>query len=272
MSIEELAARSNKSSVAGMSIAEQAVADGRRIIETDLLDLFFPNADGNILAESNRDFNNAFLNLVGGGELYRNKDGSLRTNLSPRVKASVLAAMLNAEGNRDIVERLLDNPEGYNALINGLMQCAANVAELTKKPQYDISSELSQAVELYIEMHDKGQTVAEFEAQTDMFREQASNEVMFLCKLFEENQRTPSGISGVLKEYASQCKKIDTTTADLFGEEDPSKFKKLQSAYNHYATDLAQTSESDSSIKWRDTSSDSLDPNFKKQIAEVRAK
>lgn len=240
MSIEELAARSNKSSVAGMSVAEQAVADGRRISEAGLLDIFFPGADGNILAESNRDFNNAFLNLVGSSETFRNKDGSLRTNLSPRVRAAVLAAMLNTGGNRDIVERLLDNPEGYNALINGLMQCAANLAELAQKPQYDISGELSQAVELYIEMHDKGQTVAEFEAQPDMFREQPSAEVMFLCRLFEANQKSPSGISGVLKEYAAQCKKIDTTTADLFGEEDPSKLDKLQAAYDHYATDLAQ--------------------------------
>lgn len=249
MSIEELAARSNKSSVAGMSVAEQAVADGRRISEAGLLDIFFPGADGNILAESNRDFNNAFLNLVGGSETFRNKDGSLRTNLSPRVRAAVLAAMLNTGGNRDIVERLLDNPEGYNALINGLMQCAANLAELAQKPQYDISGELSQAVELYIEMHDKGQTVAEFEAQPDMFREQPSAEVMFLCRLFENNQKTPSGISGVLKEYAAQCKKIDTTTADLFGEEDPSKLEKLQAAYDHYATDLAQGQEP--AAKWK---------------------
>ncbi len=119
------------------------------------------------------------------------------------------------------------------------MQCAANVAELTQKPIYDISGDLSQAVELYIEMHEKGQTVAEFSAQMDMFREKPSDEVMFLCKLFEDNQRTSSGISGVLKEYASQCKKIDTATANLFGDEDPSKFDKLQSAYNHYATDIA---------------------------------
>lgn len=259
MSIEELAARSNKSSVAGMSVAEQAVADGRRISEAGLLDIFFPGTDGNILAESNRDFNNAFLNLVGGSETFRNKDGSLRTNLSPRVRAAVLAAMLNTGGNRDIVERLLDNPEGYNALINGLMQCAANLAELAQKPQYDISGELSQAVELYIEMHDKGQTVAEFEAQPDMFREQPSAEVMFLCRLFEANQKSPSGISGVLKEYAAQCKKIDTTTADLFGEEDPSKLDKLQAAYDHYATDLAQGQEANARWKIDDPSSERVE-------------
>ena len=51
-----------------MSVAEQAIADSRRILEADLLDIFFPDAGGNVLAASNADFYNAFLNLVGGGE------------------------------------------------------------------------------------------------------------------------------------------------------------------------------------------------------------
>ncbi len=237
MSLEEFAARSNKSQVAAMSVAEQAVADGRRILEAGLLDAFFPDSNGNVLAASNADFYNAFLNLAGGSETYRNKDGSVRQNLSPRIKAAVLAAMLNPE-KREVIERLLDNPEGYGALIGGLMQSAANVAELTQKPQYDISEELSQAVELYIEMHDKGQTVDEFAAQADMLREEPAPEVMFLCRLFEENRKTPGGISGVLKEYAAQCKQIDTTTVDLFGAEDPAKLEKLQAAYNYYSMDL----------------------------------
>nr|DAR29710.1 MAG TPA: ParB ddrB-like ParB superfamily domain [Caudoviricetes sp.] len=251
MSLEEFAARSNKSQVAGMSIAEQAVADGRRILEANLLDTFFPDANGNVLAASNADFYNAFLNLIGGTEMYRNSDGSIRQNLTPRIRAAVLSAMLNPD-KREVIERLLDNPEGYNALINGLMQCAANVAELTQKPQYDISDNLSEAVELYIEMHDKGQTVAEFEAQTDMFREPPSEETMFLCKLFEENQKTSSGISGVLKKYAEECRKIDTTTQSLFGDEDPSKLEKLRSAYDHYATDLATSAEESPKLTWRD--------------------
>lgn len=251
MSLEEFAARSNKSQVAGMSIAEQAVADGRRIVEANLLDTFFPDANGNVLAASNGDFNNAFLNQISGAEMYRNSDGSIRQNLSPRIRVAVLSAMLNPD-KREAIERLLDNPEGYNALINGLIQCASNVAELTQKPQYDISDNLSEAVELYIEMHDKGQTVAEFEAQADMFREPPSEETMFLCKLFEENQKTSSGISGVLKQYAEECRKIDTTTQSLFGEEDPSKIEKLRSAYDHYATDLAASSEESPKATWRD--------------------
>ena len=39
MSMEEFAARSNKSQVAGMSVAEQAIADSRRILEAGLLDI-----------------------------------------------------------------------------------------------------------------------------------------------------------------------------------------------------------------------------------------
>lgn len=239
MSAEEFAARSNKSQVAGMSVAEQAIADGRRILAADLLDYFFPDVNGNVLASSNTDFVNAFLEQVGGSEMYRNSDGSIRSNLSPRIKAAVLAAMLDSD-NRETVERLLDNPEGFNALVGGLMQSAANLAELSGKPEYDISEELSQAVELFVEMRNKGMKLADFSAQGDFFRAAPSDEVMFLMGLFEENPKTPSGISGVLRQYAGECKKIDTTTMDMFGTENPSKIEKLEQARDHYAADIAQ--------------------------------
>lgn len=240
-----------------MSVAEQAIADSRRILEAGLLDIFFPDAGGNVLAASNADFYNAFLNLVGGGEAYRNRDGSVRQNLSPRIRAAVLAAMLNPE-RRETVERLLDNPEGYNALINGLMQSAANLAELANKPEYDLSGELSQAVELFVETRDKGQTVDEFAAQTDMFRDAPSAETMFLMRLFEENAKSSGGISGVLRQYAAECKKIDTTTQSLFGEENPTKLEKLEEAYRHYAADLSNEAGNEN-LRWRDTGEPAAD-------------
>ena len=272
MSMEEFAARSNKSQVAGMSVAEQAIADSRRILEAGLLDIFFPDASGNVLAASNADFYNAFLNLVGGGEAYRNRDGSVRQNLSPRIRAAVLAAMLNPE-RRETVERLLDNPEGYNALINGLMQCAANLAELANKPEYDLSGELSQAVELFVETRDKGQTVDEFAAQTDMFREAPSAETMFLMRLFEENAKSSGGISGVLRQYAAECKKIDTTTQSLFGEENPTKLEKLEEAYRHYAADLSNEA-GNGNLRWRDAGEPTAEEiaEVNRQKADVKAK
>ena len=272
MSMEEFAARSNKSQVAGMSVAEQAIADSRRILEAGLLDIFFPDASGNVLAASNADFYNAFLNLVGGGEAYRNRDGSVRQNLSPRIRAAVLAAMLNPE-RRETVERLLDNPEGYNALINGLMQSAANLAELANKPEYDLSGELSQAVELFVETRDKGQTVDEFAAQTDMFRDAPSAETMFLMRLFEENAKSSGGISGVLRQYAAECKKIDTTTQSLFGEENPTKLEKLEEAYRHYAADLSNEA-GNGNLRWRDTGEPAAEEisEAQKQYEEVKSK
>ncbi len=255
-----------------MSVAEQAIADSRRILEADLLDIFFPDASGNVLSASNADFYNAFLNLVGGGEAYRNRDGSVRQNLSPRIRAAVLAAMLNPE-RRETVERLLDNPEGYSALINGLMQSAANLAELANKPEYDLSGELSQAVELFVETRDKGQTVDEFAAQTDMFREAPSAETMFLMRLFEENAKSSGGISGVLRQYAAECKKIDTTTQSLFGEENPTKLEKLEEAYRHYAADLSNEA-GNGNLRWRDTGEPTAEEisEAQKQYEEVKSK
>lgn len=255
-----------------MNVAEQAIADSRRILEAGLLDIFFSDASDNVLSASNADFYNAFLNLVGGGEAYRNRDGSVRQNLSPRIRAAVLAAMLNPE-RRETVERLLDNPEGYNALINGLMQSAANLAELANKPEYDLSGELSQAVELFVETRDKGQTVDEFAAQTDMFREAPSAETMFLMRLFEENAKSSGGISGVLRQYAAECKKIDTTTQSLFGEENPTKLEKLEEAYRHYAADLSNEA-GNGNLRWRDTGEPSVEEisEAQKQYEEVKSK
>lgn len=185
----------------------------------------------------------------------------------------MLAAMLNSGGNRDIVERLLDNPEGYNALINGLMQCAANLAELANKPEYDLSGELSQAVELFVETRDKGQTVDEFAAQTDMFREAPSAETMFLMRLFEENAKSSGGISGVLRQYAAECKKIDTTTQSLFGDENPTKLEKLEEAYRHYAADLSNEA-GNGNLRWRDTGEPAAEEisEAQKQYEEVKSK
>lgn len=255
-----------------MSVAEQAIADSRRILEAGLLDIFFPDASGNVLAASNADFYNAFLNLVGGGEAYRNRDGSVRQNLSPRIRAAVLAAMLNPE-RHETVERLLDNPEGYNAMINGLMQSAANLAELANKPEYDLSGELSQAVELFVETRDKGQTVDEFAAQTDMFRDAPSAETMFLMRLFEENAKSSGGISGVLRQYAAECKKIDTTTQSLFGDENPTKLEKLEEAYRHYAADLSNEA-GNGNLRWRDTGEPAAEEisEAQKQYEEVKSK
>ena len=273
MSAEEFAARSNKSQIAGMSVAEQAVADGRRVLAAGLLDYFFPDANGNVLAASNADFINAFLEQVGGSEMYRNSDGSVRSNLSPRIKAAVLAAMLDSD-NRETVERLLDNPEGFNALVGGLMQSAANLAELSNKPEYDISEELSQAVELFVEMRNKGMKLADFSAQGDFFRAAPSDEVMFLMGLFEENAKTPSGISGVLKQYARECKKIDTTTMDMFGTENPSKIEKLEQARDHYAADIAQQ-DANADLRGKYKEEGPTDEEIKeveRQIKEVKAK
>lgn len=184
----------------------------------------------------------------------------------------MLAAMLNPE-RRETVERLLDNPEGYNALINGLMQSAANLAELANKPEYDLSGELSQAVELFVETRDKGQTVDEFAAQTDMFREAPSAETMFLMRLFEENAKSSGGISGVLRQYAAECKKIDTTTQSLFGEENPTKLEKLEEAYRHYAADLSSEA-GNGNLRWRDTGEPAAEEisEAQKQYEEVKSK
>ena len=287
MSLQEFAARSNKSKVAAMSNAEQAVADARRILEVGnyggrILDLFFPSDSGDVLAETNSPFISAFLEAVGGREQYIDKNGKIKANLAPRIRSAVLAAMLNPEGadgsqesrgKRDIVESLLDNPDGWSGLIRGLMGSAASLGKLAGNPDYDLSGDLSQAVELYINLRREGRTLAEYNAQAEMFEAPPSDEAGFLVQLFEANAKSPSGISGVLNEYYRRAKNIDTSSQDMFGEENPSKFNVLQNAFEVYSSENPQE-------KWREDGpaaeygrpSPEETAEAERQAAEVEAK
>ena len=269
MSMEEFAAKSNKSDLAGMSNAENAIADARRILDAHLLDRFFPSDNGDVLAASNNDFITEFLNIIGGREEYIDKNGARKPNLAPRVKAAVLAAMLNPE-KRDIIENLLDNPQGWSGLINGLFGSVANLAKLDGNVDYNLADELSRAVEIFVGLQRAGESVATFNAQGDMFNEPISDEVGFLIELFEKNTRTPTGISGVLNEYYNLVKNIDTTTQDMFGEENPSKIDELRAAYQKYSTSLTE----EPNVSWRDTGepAEAEIAEARRQKDEVKAK
>ena len=269
MSMEEFAAKSNKSDLAGMSNAENAIADARRILDAHLLDRFFPSDNGDVLAASNNDFITEFLNIIGGREEYIDKNGARKPNLAPRIKAAVLAAMLNPE-KRDIIENLLDNPQGWSGLINGLFGAVANLAKLDGNVDYNLADELSRAVEIFVGFQRAGESVATFNAQGDMFNEPISDEVGFLIELFEKNTRTPTGISGVLNAYYNLVKNIDTTTQDMFGEENPSKIDELRAAYQKYSTSLTE----EPNVSWRDTGepTEAEIAEARRQKADVKAK
>lgn len=255
MSLQEFAARSNKQKVASMSNAETAVADARRILEIGtgggrILDLFFPSDKGDVLSESNTEFINAFLEAVGGREQYIDKNGRIKANLAPRIRAAVLAAMLDPN-KRDVIENLLDNPEGWSGLIRGLIGSAANLGKLAGNADYDLSSEMSQAVELYVNLRREGRTYKDYTSQLEMFEPAPSAEVSFLMELFEANAKTPTGISGVLNEYYSLVKNIDTSSVDMFGEGNPPKIAELQKAFERYGG-----TEHKSDVSWNIRKSD----------------
>lgn len=269
MSMEEFAAKSNKSDLAGMSNAENAIADARRILDAHLLDRFFPSDNGDVLAASNNDFITEFLDIVGGREEYIDKNGARKPNLAPRIKAAVLAAMLDPE-KRDIIENLLDNPQGWSGLINGLFGSVANLAKLDGNADYNLADELSKAVEIFVGLQRAGESVATFNAQGDMFSEPISDEVGFLIELFEKNTRTPTGISGVLNAYYNLVKNIDTTTQDIFGAENPSKIDELRAAYQKYSTSLTE----EPNASWRNTGepTEAEIAEARRQKDEVKAK
>ncbi len=153
-----------------------------------LLEDFIPDNSGNIRVASNRDFNHSFLDMVGGREAYLDKDGNLNKTFDTRVKNAVLSATLG--NNRQIVEKLLEDPAGFDKIVKGLLKSISSLVKLnTKNPSYELSQELSQAVEHFVEIKEKGWKVDEFLAQMDMFRDKPSEEVQFLMRLFADKKQ-----------------------------------------------------------------------------------
>lgn len=228
MSLQEFAQRSNKSQVARMSDSEQAVSDARVINEKRLMELFYPSDTGDVLAASNQEFVNEFLHLVGGREEYIDARGRANAALGKRIKRAVMVAMMNPE-KREVAETLLEG-DGWSALVNGLMNAAARLGKLRGNRDYDLSPEINDAAELYVRLRREGRTLEEYLSQGQMFEGAPSEAVVKLAELFEENRTTSSGISDVLGRYCDKAQRIDTTTDDMFGVQNPTKAELLESA------------------------------------------
>lgn len=76
--------------------------------------------------------------MVGGREAYLDKDGNLNKTFDTRVKNAVLSATLG--NNRQIVEKLLEDPAGFDKIVKGLLKSISSLVKLNaKNPSYELS-------------------------------------------------------------------------------------------------------------------------------------
>lgn len=229
----EFARQSNKQQVLGTGEAEAAVSDaGMLLRNTSLLDSFMPSEEGDVLATSNRDFLNKFIQGTGDAAALMTKTGYNGPALRKRVLNAVLGAVVGTE-NRQTISDLIERADVLNMqrVIGGLLKVAPQL--LRRKAVgsvYDISPQIAKAVSDLIRVRSEDIEASDFLAQNDLFGDPGKTaESDFLLLQFEK-AKSAAAIAKLLGEYDRLSQSIDTSTGDMFGAGLPTKGQLLSRA------------------------------------------
>lgn len=214
----EFARHSNQRQVLGMSEAEQATADAMRLRETPaLLGKFAPGQDGDLLAASNREFLNDFIESTGDrAELIDSTGMGYSPRLASRVRQAVLAAVIGPE-HRALLNQLIEVPEGLRKVVNSLLASAPRLLHYRGTP-YDLGSALAQGLGDFISAKRAGVALADHLGQIDAFSDSLRTPASdLLARTFDELKHA-NRITDFLASYDRMAAQQDTTTGDMFGQ------------------------------------------------------
>lgn len=167
---EEFARQSNQSQVLGMSEGEKAAADARMLVSNPaLMASFKPGEDGNVLAGSNRDFLQAFVQGTGDTAELRTKEGLNGPVVAKRVKNAMLGAFLGPE-EPGLLAALIEGQEGFKNVVNGLLTAAPDLARL-RGTAWDLAPVARQALRDLIGIRQRGEKVQDFLSQRPLLEE-----------------------------------------------------------------------------------------------------
>lgn len=214
----EFARRSNQRQVLGMSESENAAADSRRLVETpELLRLFNPSPEGDVLAAGNREFLNQFVEATGDGAELLARDGTgYSPKLAVRVRNAVLGALLGSD-QRATLDQLLEAPEGLRKVVNSLLVAAPRLLRFAGTP-YDLGPAIARAARDYITATRAGESIETYLAQGDMMRDRTRTpESEAVLRLFAE-AKSAKRLGDFFDAYARVASQQDTESASMFGD------------------------------------------------------
>ena len=215
--LARFAERSNRWGGLERSGAEYAESDARAITPA-LMRLYAPDANGNLLAASNREFMGAFLNAVGATGLT-NADGTPTPEAALRVRRALMTALFgDDERVRSMVRNLLEKGDELSTgtLLNALMKSAGRLLALKDgRASYDIVPDVREAALQYIAWRAEARrnprlTLSDHLAQTDLFSASATPVQQALARLLE-NGRFGAAIDRYAELAAKQA--VDAQTA-----------------------------------------------------------
>ena len=215
--LARFAERSNRWGGLERSGAEYAESDARAITPA-LMRLYAPDANGNLLAASNREFMGAFLDAVGATGLT-NADGTPTPEAALRVRRALMTALFgDDERVRSMVRNLLEKGDELSTgtLLNALMKSAGRLLALKDgRASYDIVPDVREAALQYIAWRVEARrnprlTLSDHLAQTDLFSASATPVQQALARLLE-NGRFGAAIDRYAELAAKQA--VDAQTA-----------------------------------------------------------
>ncbi len=219
----EFARQANASTVQRMSPSEQALSDGRRLASLDGLN---PDEDGNFT--NSHDFIRQFmatLPITEQSDLIES-DGRLSTAGYRRVQNAVLA---RAYGDSPSLRRMTESLD--NNLVNvskALLRVAPTIAAARERMEAgtlhaaDIAPDLLAAVEGLSAIKEKGWTVAQELAQTDLAGPRYTQEASDLLGFLADNVRSPRRIAEFVQRYYEALGQAgDPSQPSMFGDDSP---------------------------------------------------
>lgn len=218
----------NRSTVAGMGTAEQAMADARAL-DGELLSRL---TTGQVGAAANRDFVRGFLERMPSGERSRmfDDDGALSKKGRERIEGALLA---RAFGDKAILGRILEDTDDNIKTAGGALADAAGAWAIMRDgvaagelPRgMDVTADVLDAIRTIMRARDEGRPIAELLAQGEMFGGLSEIGKFFLRGMFKpvaegatpfKSQVSRSNMAAMFKGYADEA--MTNREGGLFGD------------------------------------------------------
>lgn len=223
LSEPDFAARSNARVGAAFTEAEFARSDAMLLENNpDMLRLFNPSEEGDIIAASNHSFLTAFVNSVIDGQSLRTRDGFNSAALSRRVKNAMLALVLGTE-RQNLISTLVESSAdmGMSNLVNGVMRAASKLIQL-RGTAYDISIPLGQALSDFVKIKRSGEKLVDFLGSRSLFGDDGRTAMSDAILVSLNKMKSIKSAFEALSKYADEAKKqieMAKLGGGLFGEQ-----------------------------------------------------
>ena len=202
----QFARESNKDDKAGMSSVEQALADAK-VITPDLMSVFAPSDDGDLLAPANRDFQRRFFREVVGeadARALMTKDGGISQAGILRMRNAVFAYVFGGAG--DALEKMAESPDSsIKNLTTGMLKAAGAWADMRNRiaggvlHPVDLTPDLAEAVSRLNALREEGVTVDFWLNQIGLFGPGISQPGKTLLKELDRRKRSPNRVAELLR-------------------------------------------------------------------------